>query len=390
MGKGGRRRSTASVATSSKNPDAGADASSQDAPLENTNVIGTPEFTVYACNQEIATIEPYPQLNDNSHAYPLGNDSTSPNTLRKGGIRLGQAGWDRGLTFISLDDLADQLANGSRPQSYRFYQSKPPGIAHGRITRLAIAAHGSQAGLWFPNGLRPRYGPESPDEPKFWAAIGAQRGWRFMERTGAVGAKGRQFPIESVQDHRESLHRIGLFTRPGSTIILMGCQSGQGPEGTNLLVELAKIWPGRKIVAFTTIGKFSFEWMTKPSAFERSWALAGMKDTGCLDEVEFMSKDVEFENKFPTLQWASEDSEHAKAVVNDGGVFRMVKCPPRTDELCLDIITPAKPRDSTRAAKTSAAPESARLVPNGEKAAKKRRKASRKRKGATIIPFQGG
>jgi hypothetical protein len=131
----------------------------------------------------------------------------------------------------------------------------------------------------------------------------------------------------TVRTHHDDLHNIGLSTRErGSTVLLMGCLAGQGPSGTQLLVELSRVWPGRRVVGFSTIG------YRHPGEMKRRGdpcEFPGMRDTDA--PAGLYANPRRFDSMwsdFTRMPWAAETSLHAKVVLN-GAVLR---CPP--DELC--------------------------------------------------------
>ena len=72
-------------------------------------------------------------------------------------------------------------------------------IERGEIARLAFLAHGEQGGVWAANGKN-----------------------------------GKLLTPSNVAEFHADLHTIGLFTNQDSTVLLTGCLSAQGPEGTKL------------------------------------------------------------------------------------------------------------------------------------------------------------
>ena len=96
---------------------------------------------------------------------------------------------------------------------------------------------------------------------------------------------------------------------------------GQGDAGTRLLVALSRVWPGRRVVGFSTVGyRHPGEMGRRGEACE----LPGMRDTDApayifADRLRFDRQWSDFE----AMPWASESSPHAKIVV-DG---RVTHCP---------------------------------------------------------------
>jgi len=224
--------------------------------------------------------------------YPDGNIKT-------------QAGWHVTLVFSDLADLAAQLDKGVEVPS-SFYppdvgkRGAPP-IRRGEISRFAIMSHGDQGGVALVNG-----------------------------KAAAQADPAKALTTRTFDTYRPFLGRIGAFTKPTSTILMMGCLAGQGEPGTQLLKLLSTLWPGREVVGFRTIGyRFPGE-MVKPGDSPNE--LPGMKDT----EVDspLMWQKPGTEDRVRTLwargqlPWASEQSPHAKIVQNN----KVIKCP--EGELC--------------------------------------------------------
>jgi hypothetical protein len=208
-----------------------------------------------------------------------------------------QAGWHVTLVFNNLAELATQLERGVEvPDS--FYPSDvvrrgAPPIRRGEISRLAIMVHGMQGGVAMVDGK------ENPNN----------------------------LSVKTFESYRPILGRIGGFTKPMSTILIMGCLAGQGEPGTELLKLLSAVWPGRIVVGFRTIGYRHPGEMTKGAPNE----LPGMKDTKVEDPL-FWNPAKELEQRTlwakGELPWGSEYSPHAKLVRN--GV--VLKCP--AGEVC--------------------------------------------------------
>jgi hypothetical protein len=214
-----------------------------------------------------------------------------------------QAGWHVTLVFSNLADLAAQLNKGvTVPDA--FYPSDvgtrgAPPIRPGEINRLAIMAHGDQGGVAMVDGKEP-----------------------------AKADPANALTTNTFDTYRPILGRIGAFTKPTSTILMMGCLAGQGEPGTQLLKLLSAVWAGRNVVGFRTIGYRHPGEMTKGAPNE----LPGMKETDVDSEVMWKKRgNVERQQILwakNQLPWASEQSPYAK-VVRNGTVL---KCP--RDEIC--------------------------------------------------------
>jgi hypothetical protein len=205
----------------------------------------------------------------------------------------GQAGWDMGLMYGSLVDLASKLhgSSASATPSHvcgNTVRDCPP-IRPGQITRLAINVHGGPGVLELdlPNG----------EDRLTVTSLG----------NAAV---------------RKELDKIGRSLSRHATVLLTSCQAGQSDPGTKLLQGLSRVWPGRKVVGFATVG---FAHGARMLRRGKQCAEPGMRDTANpwpaptpeLEEQRY--KDLW--DKLSDLPWASETSPHAKVAV-DGRIVR--------------------------------------------------------------------
>jgi len=186
--------------------------------------------------------------------YPAGDDK-------------GQAGWDIGLMFNNIGDLAEKL------RVLRQTKTDP-------ITRLAINLHGS------------------PGE------IDAD----------SVGTGGAMYDFKKLWNRYSSqLVSINQMLAPGATVLIMGCNVAKGDEGAAFLTALSKdAFPNHKVVGFTTIGETlgqfrRGEYCTEP----------GMRDTPYDNpsEGQLLVK-AQREKEYLKLPWASEFSPHTKVALN--------------------------------------------------------------------------
>ncbi len=206
-----------------------------------------------------------------------------------GGTTAGQGGWDVGIHFNGLSDLADKLSRMPvglpAPVCGNWYQNCPP-IARGQVTRLAINAHGLPGQLY------------------------------------VSGVNGRALTADNAGAFHADLHAIGLATSETAMILLMGCMAGKGEAGTLLLRALQGVWPGRTIVAFSTVGYSHAGGMYRSGA---QCTEPGMRDT--LSPDPSLSTRQSYEtygpiwNDLKKLPWASETSPGAK-VIKDGQIVR--------------------------------------------------------------------
>jgi hypothetical protein len=322
------------VATTSEDRDAGPDApepvpdGGPDAPERQsdagpepeqalcTNVIesGVKPLTLWASHKEIAAVEPFPasltELIDKPRDQLVMNKD-----------RIGQWGWDRGLNFFCLGHLAAQLRDSK--------------IKKGQLSRLAIATHGDKGGLWYPNGQGARDFRDFP--PYYDDGKEAKNHFGYDDTIVLqLGRHDNHTYVKTVEEYRRLLTEIGSYVRCHGTILLLGCMMGQGLEGTAILKELARIWRHRKVVGYSTIGIVNAVWMQGPGG---KLYLAGVKDSRLESYGEISNKEVEIQKDFPSYQWASDHSEHAKVVINRGQnqdgkeIYELIRCP-KTEPYC--------------------------------------------------------
>jgi hypothetical protein len=272
---------------------------------ESLNRLAARRFNLYACHREIGQVLRYPRLDDQSIGYPHGRER----------VPFGQAGWDVGVTIKSLGDLADQLEGGIKPYPNSWFEewvwNNQAPIGPGEIRRLAISAHGAARGIWFPNG-RDRVdfkffhpiSPEGGDLPAF--------------------PDGLLIPTKSVQEIKSELDAIGKYVHPIGTIILMGCASGRGEDGTRLLRNLSEVWKHRTIVGFSTLGVAKGVIMSGHGD-DRASTYAGMKLTDYFDGDALQTDydKVTAVDAYSHLEWASETARFAKVVLDED----VLKCP---------------------------------------------------------------
>lgn len=216
----------------------------------------------------------------------------------------GQGGWDIGLHFKNLTELADQLTMlqsqapahmcDSPRSSWSCNGDQWSCPAVGKVTRLAINAHGVP-GTLYTGGTPSADLVRDPEKERL------------------------AISVENIPNIRADLDRIYSATAPNATILLMGCIAGQGGSGTQLLKALAEIWPQRKIVAFETIGLQNPLDMARPGMWGESCTEPGMRDT--LDTSPRAPGSAQPShlakwNKLNEMPWASETSIGAKVIEN--------------------------------------------------------------------------
>lgn len=188
------------------------------------------------------------------------------------GKTFGQAGWDLGIHFKSLSDLANQLTR----------QPVLP-IKRGQVTRLAIHVHG-KPGMIFPSGKN---------------------------------RKNLALTADNISSYHKDLHAIGLSTSRNSTILIVGCVAALGAAGDRLFEALCRVWPERRVVGFTTIGYVSGGDQKRPYT---KCTEPGMRDTDSTSKMltwELQQQEIgPIWKDLKRLPWASERSPNAKVFMN--------------------------------------------------------------------------
>lgn len=194
--------------------------------------------------------------------YPAGNEH-------------GQAGWDAGFMFNNIGDLSEKLGQAA-------------GQVTGGISRLAINVHGS---------------PGQID------ADSSGKGYNFTELW---------------RKYSSPLVFINRLLNAGAPVLIMGCQAAAGDEGASFLCEMStRVFPGRRVVGFTTIGVSmrqyrKSEYCTEPGMRDSNY---DMPSEG-LPEIQRQR-----EKEVLTLPWASETSPHAKIAL-DGKIIAGAEASP--------------------------------------------------------------
>jgi hypothetical protein len=225
----------------------------------------------------------------------------------------GQAGWDVAVGFTGAADLGTRLQIGlplpAAPCTWKFTWFIPTGrdcpmILPGQIARLAVMAHGDRPGQIYLNGKPPDLTKSPPPE------------------------KAPLTP-ETFKDFEAALDTIGKATALDAEVLFMSCIAGRGERGAELLIMLSRLWPGRRVVGFTTIGYKHAGKMKRPS---ESCQEVGMRETEAANELMMHSRkysptnmDILWQDltKFP---WASAASRFAKVALN-GQIIQAPKYP---------------------------------------------------------------
>ena len=210
--------------------------------------------------------------------------SCSSSTTSSRDQLYGQAGWDIGVNFRSLTDLASQLQTLKVPVAQGKTELRP--IKRGEITKLAIHTHGVQGEVLV-------NGSGSP----------------------ALTAK-------NVRQFHPLLHKIGLTTSDNpqspTVILFAGCLAGAGPSGTELLISLSRVWPHRKVVGFASLGYAAGGEMKRPG---EACTEPGMRDTGALFQGEADKLAGKHWGDLKAWPWATATSKTAKVALDGKIIF---------------------------------------------------------------------
>ena len=193
--------------------------------------------------------------------YPSGNDR-------------GQAGWDIGLMFGDIPDLADKIREATAAQAASCARSNRRADP---VSRLAINVHG--------------------DPGKIDA-----------DGTGAV------YDFDALwRKYSSAIRTINNALSPGASVLIMGCNVARGDAGAKFLMDASSTaFPGHQVVGFTTIGETMRQFRSGGQCSE-----PGMRDTPYESPSEGSSAmKAEREKELLTLPWASETSPHAKIALN--------------------------------------------------------------------------
>ena len=196
----------------------------------------------------------------------------------------GQAGWDIGLAFRTLADLGKQLHSLSAPTPA---QESPMPKSRGRIARLAIHLHGHSGEL-------------------------------LLDGTDG-GALLRSATVRLMVNDLAYIS-TALVENPSNpaTILLAGCIAGQGRPGTDLLIELSRVWRNRKVVGFATIGFAHASSMIRKG---KKCTEPGMRDTDAQASGEADKQAGRKWSNLAVWPWADERSPRAKVALN-GSIIR--------------------------------------------------------------------
>jgi hypothetical protein len=193
----------------------------------------------------------------------------------------GQAGWEVGIRYTNLEQLASQLKELTKGGK--------------KIRRLAIHAH-ALPGKVFVDGDN-----QEPLQPGI---------------------------LQNLGKYQASLGQIRDCLSDDAVVIFMGCEAAQEAEGDLFLSGVSRALPGRKVVGIETIGYASGEkYQTRVGD---SCTEPGMRDTDAMSPGRSLGDDIVAQregkwaplwNDLQRLPWASEYSLHA-VVARNGAIIQ--------------------------------------------------------------------
>jgi Hemopexin len=214
------------------------------------------------------------------------------------GPTSGQAGWQASVKFVDIKELASTLTALMIPEWYGDDGAGKNKVPRGRITRLALNAHGM---------------------PGVFAANGPNA----MSKHETEGINDMKLLADEAL--RANLVRIASMLAPDASILLVGCQAGQQLVGSDFLISFSNVMRGHPVTAFTGIGYAG----GPRSARDGKCSEAGMRDTNFLSGSrggeEEGQRVAQYWNNLVEWPWACETSPGAKTALN-GEITRR---PPR-------------------------------------------------------------
>jgi hypothetical protein len=220
-----------------------------------------------------------------------------------GGDLKGQAGWDVGINYQSLDDLLVKLKTDTRrwlnevgdPQPWN--PLLPTTALSPEPRRLPLSATKLRT-------LLPRIG-------RLAIHCHGGPGIAYINGTGAGKARIDQTNVASFT---RKLVTLSTMLTADATVLFMSCMTGQGPEGTTFLQDVSALMPGRMVVAFQTNGFAPGSNQTRAGDF---CAEPGMRVTDGMwgDAIKGLtdSKYMKQWSDLNALPWAWEGARFAKA-----------------------------------------------------------------------------
>jgi hypothetical protein len=136
----------------------------------------------------------------------------------------GQAGWEAGINYDTIDQLANAVVTRS---------------SSGHIYELGISCHGS-------------------DDASSSATFGGV----------AIQGRNRPWLLESnVASFLPALNRIGARLEQNAVVYFFACRLGGTDNGRRLLMRLSQVWPNRRVVGFVQEGHQHDQHQNVPSGF---------------------------------------------------------------------------------------------------------------------------
>jgi hypothetical protein len=170
---------------------------------------------------------------DSIGLYPVCSDASTRD-------ERGQSGWDLGINFGTLDEFRRELDRALIGASSHAH-------VHAHVMQLAIAAHGSDT-------------------------EGGQGAAPSTARTGSFAIEGRaatQMHISNIDSYAPFIAYLNTKLEANAIVYLMGCVVAATTPGRQLIMELSRRWPGRKVVAFGQEGHQASPNQTRAGGFVR-------------------------------------------------------------------------------------------------------------------------
>lgn len=232
--------------------------------------------------------------------YHAGKDWPSTDSFSPHGTQHdGAVGWDWGVSFSSFKRLIEKITTESPPDHVcgaKFYESCAPLTDH-QVGALGIDAHG------FP-GL-----------------VDIDCHSQLNQGLIPESATYDVLSVPTLSKYSSQLQELDrLLAKDHGVLMFAGCKTGSGVSGSEFLIEVSKLLPGRDIIAFTNIT------YTHPHQTKRqiSTLKAGVCNQPGTRDTPFpfsVGDDRQAENwhNLAIMPWASRASPHAK-VARDGKI----------------------------------------------------------------------
>ena len=229
--------------------------------------------------------------------------SVCPDARLRGGkewkdATYGQAGWDWGINFANFQDLVQQLQGGLPSETCGNWWFDCDPLKDGELLALAINCHGASGIVDIDCGCT----------NSSMLADASTASKPFME-VASLPRYAPQFDVLKRLLHPD--HGVLFF---------MCCMTGQLAKGSEFLIAVSKLLPGRDVMAIATVGYSNGGAMMRPG---NSLGEPGMRDTtnpwpaptGALEDARYATT----WGDLAVLPWASRMSPHTK-VARDGAI----------------------------------------------------------------------